>query len=427
MIRTSASSLLVALVASGASAQECVDLLVENPSFEDAVSSLPGPTPYFLSNGEFSVDPDCDPEISAAVPAAPHVPGWASEADSDGGVHNPTAGDFNDPLPDGETYLYVNRWICDERPTYSQILGDVLEPGFRYVLSVAVGDRVGHPFVPAEIELSAGGAVETASVTSLADGRMERAFVLLPAVGTVSAVDPDVGASLEITLRSIEDGANGHTTFDDVRLCKAAAPDPVVPFCSEFSSGIDGWSLVDAASGSFTHQGSGGNPSGYVEFQDQLNDKAFLAAPSGFYGDWSGLDGGQLTLDVKVLDLGSGPTAYQALVVRLESLGGMAAAEISLFPFADPPAVFAAWEKVIVPLEESAWTLESGTWEALLDHVTKLEISSEIVTNEDPAPGETTGFDNICLPEPGVGSSGLSGVILVVVLSLARRKGHRRS
>ena len=62
-----------------------------------------------------------------------------------------------------------------------------------------------------------------------------------------------------------------------------------------------------------------------------------------------------------------------------------------------------SWRTYRIPLIESAWTVTSGTWDALLADVTELAIDLEFITGP-----ETTGLDNVVLarqpirPRPGL-------------------------
>ena len=66
------------------------------------------------------------------------------------------------------------------------------------------------------------------------------------------------------------------------------------------------------------------------------------------------------------------------------------------------------WQTVVAPIQQSLWTINTGSWAAILSNVTQVEISIELITNgftPSPSnPGDHDGIDNVILasavPEP---------------------------
>jgi hypothetical protein len=94
-----------------------------------------------------------------------------------------------------------------------------------------------------------------------------------------------------------------------------------VPVVSRFNSGLDGWYSSAPQNISFVSQG--GNPGGFVQFNDQTGFDPFIFAPSSFLGDWRYLDGqGVLEFDHKIISLGDNPFSPVHYQVSLTGPGG---------------------------------------------------------------------------------------------------------
>ncbi|HCO94216.1 MAG TPA: hypothetical protein DIU00_09740 [Phycisphaerales bacterium] len=180
---------------------------------------------------------------------------------------------------------------------------------------------------------------------------------------------------------------------------------------STFDTDADGWVFgVD-----HSWQSTGGNPGGYI-LNSADDTTGFVSAPSKFLGDWAAMVATNLTYEIKIFDTGS---VYKIgnYWVRIDGPGGNA---YWLGPPAPPDP--SAWLTLNVPITESDWTIESGSWNALLADVTQLRIATEFYNNYWPQ--EITGFDNVSLdinPTP-VPSAVLLGMIGLSVAGVKLRK-----
>jgi hypothetical protein len=132
--------------------------------------------------------------------------------------------------------------------------------------------------------------------------------------------------------------------------------------------------------------GSGGHSGGFLQVGDNAGATSYLYAPAVFLGDWSTFEGvGHLTLDIRVSAY-TGNNLGAPEFVRISGPGG--SAYVSLAP-GDIPTTSYIWKTFNYPLEEPAWTVDSGTWGDLLDNVTECRILVEYFDGT-----ETVGMDN---------------------------------
>jgi len=170
---------------------------------------------------------------------------------------------------------------------------------------------------------------------------------------------------------------------------------------STFDTDADGW-VFDVYDQSW--QSTGGNPGGYI-LNSAYGATGLVSAPSKFLGDWAAMDATNLTYEIKIFDTGS-ICQIGNYWVRIDGPGGNA---YWLGPPAPPYP--SAWLTLNVPITESDWTIESGSWNALLADVTQLRIATEFYNNYTPQ--EITGIDNVSLnviPVPGAVILGMIGL-----------------
>ncbi|MFX0200226.1 MAG: hypothetical protein ACFFCW_29250 [Candidatus Hodarchaeota archaeon] len=182
---------------------------------------------------------------------------------------------------------------------------------------------------------------------------------------------------------------------------------------SMFDTDLDGWTSNTPSE--IYWEATNGNPDGYLRFVDSSGERTYAYAPNKFLGDWSPLNGvGVLSFDQKVFYAGSINT-INPYTVLISGPGGDATWE-----GATPPGQ-TDWISIEVCVNETDWTINAGTWDAILNNVTKLEILMELVNNHG-TDKDRTGLDNVALtPVPSAVILGGIGITFSGWL-LKRRK-----
>ena len=163
---------------------------------------------------------------------------------------------------------------------------------------------------------------------------------------------------------------------------------------STFDSDADGW-LFDPTDTSW--EASGGNPGGYIRYDNNLGSSAQISAPEKFLGNWSDLnETGTITYEAKIFSTGS--------IYKIGHYGLMIKGPGGEANWTGPePNPSAEWLTLFVPIQEQdqRWTVISGSWDAILSEVTEFKIWTAYYNNWGPF--EITGIDNVCLvPEPSI-------------------------
>lgn len=191
---------------------------------------------------------------------------------------------------------------------------------------------------------------------------------------------------------------------------------------STFDTGLDGWTVDSGnVTGNLAWSSTGGNPGGFLLAIDGTNPNGIMRAPGKYLGNWTPLDGtGTLSFDHKVIDLGAGVFEVGPYTVDIAGPTTSATWTSTTAPNGVTP-----WVNIVVPIEESAWSVTSGTWAALLADVTRLRIHVELIGNNQQ-PNDLAGLDNVVLsqstaiPEP-------ASIVLLAVGALGIVLYRRRS
>lgn len=211
------------------------------------------------------------------------------------------------------------------------------------------------------------------------------------------------------SVRVFAEWVNGDevTRLDNVRL--SATPGSVTTECVENTfteAGIGDWSFEGA--GTASNPESGGNGGGFLQVADRTGANSYAFAPPAFLGGWSPFAGdGSLTVDLRILSA-AGTNLGSPDFIRIAGPGGTAHVALSAEDLTIPPRV---WKRFTFPLDVAAWTVDSGSWAALLDQVTECRLDLEYFDGT-----ETVGLDNFgrraagCPPIDELVSVGGTGV-----------------
>jgi len=161
---------------------------------------------------------------------------------------------------------------------------------------------------------------------------------------------------------------------------------------SHFDVDDEGWTATAAE---VSHVASGGNPDGFLRFVDASGDATFIIAPAKFLGNWSALNGtGTIFWDHQIFVTGT-VSSFLPHEVRISGPGGTAT-----FTGGTPDGT-SGWIQQSAPIEVASWTVNSGSWPAILANVTDFRISIEQVVNLS-VPEDIAGIDNVVLDGPAV-------------------------
>jgi len=191
------------------------------------------------------------------------------------------------------------------------------------------------------------------------------------------------------------------TEFVRIMICGAVLLYSCMPVfganfvCSTFDTDLEMWTGI--GSGSFTFHASGGNPGGYVQYNDVsgTSEDGWLVAPAKFLGNWSVLENPS-TLSWDHIIIQTGGSGYQILQGEaiISGPGGSARFKSSEY------MTNTGWKTFSAPINNSTWAVTSGSWAGILNNVTALQIRIEAVHN-NAGPLDIDGIDNITItPEP---------------------------
>jgi len=152
---------------------------------------------------------------------------------------------------------------------------------------------------------------------------------------------------------------------------------PVLPVViTDYENGAyDGWYFEDAGSTSIVT--SDGNPGKYCRINDQAGVLSQGIAPPKFLGDWTLLeDNAAFMIDVRTNQSFADGVGF---FIKITGPGGEAIIPI------DPGLAdaFNQWKTFSYMISESAWIVNSGTWNALLQNVEEIRITLEYTDNSD--------------------------------------------
>jgi len=194
----------------------------------------------------------------------------------------------------------------------------------------------------------------------------------------------------ELIVRTEYISGDEFVRLDNVILSITPAVIPVTPVqCSDFEDGgYDGWSF--SSTGGVSNYSSGGNPGRCIRITDGT-DVSHAYPPPKYLGDWTQLDNhtADIRMDIKITNY-SGSLLSSDYFIRLSGPGG-----IAKFPLGSNISdAFDQYTTFIFPVDQSYWTMESGTWSALLNHVNSFDIVVEYILGS-----EIVWLDNFCITD----------------------------
>lgn len=172
--------------------------------------------------------------------------------------------------------------------------------------------------------------------------------------------------------------------------------------CSDFETyGFDGW--LFSSVGSTTYSETDGNPGGVILIGDASGVVGLGYAPWKFLGDWSVLGPeAAFHFDLRV-NASASLFMEKEYLVKITGPGGTA-----IIPpdYVEIGLAKNQWKTFTFPIDESAWTVTSGTWSGLLSSVQQLVLELEFIQGS-----ETVLLDNICLVTDNVNCEANAGVV----------------
>lgn len=192
----------------------------------------------------------------------------------------------------------------------------------------------------------------------------------------------------ELVVRAEYIVGDEYVRIDNVQLSFTPVVIPVEPVvCSDFENGgYDGWSF--ASTGGVTNQASGGNPGRYIRIIEGAGTSMAFPPPK-YLGDWNQLNNhnADIRVDIKVTDFTAG-AMLSSYFLQISGPGGVAR-----FPMDNTISLaFNRWKTFVFPVDQTYWTMISGTWADLMDHVNSFEIVVEFINGT-----EIVWMDNFCI------------------------------
>jgi hypothetical protein len=177
------------------------------------------------------------------------------------------------------------------------------------------------------------------------------------------------------------------TGYGGVDTFTTTAPSPKI-LLSSFDTNAEGW-LVSG--GSLYYHGTGGNPGGFIEFEDNEDQCGFFSVPNTFLGDLSEFSQGTLSFNLKnTVDNGQTMLACYGSI-RISS--GVLSAEKNVVPY---NTYLNDWTAFSISLTAGDWGVTTTRWDSILTDVTEIIIYMDTQMNYY----DRTGLDNFCFTSP---------------------------
>jgi hypothetical protein len=141
---------------------------------------------------------------------------------------------------------------------------------------------------------------------------------------------------------------------------------------SNFDIDKDGWT---ANGGIIYYHSSGGNPDGFIEFEDDQDGKGVFIAPSKFLGNLSNYDHGTINFDLKNTYDNGQDSLWGYGMVKITSSNSYAEKNVV------PLGYYGEWTSFTIQMNAVDWGLTESGWDSLLADVTKISIQMDAQWN----------------------------------------------
>ncbi|MEN6309663.1 MAG: hypothetical protein ABFD91_18095 [Anaerohalosphaeraceae bacterium] len=157
---------------------------------------------------------------------------------------------------------------------------------------------------------------------------------------------------------------------------------------STFDTNVDGWMVTGDNSAAW--ESSTGNPGGCLSVNDHATgDMNYIIAPPKYHGNWSAMTAADtLSAQVFFQHIGGGYNVNPAYIFRISGPGGAAYTMVGATYFPTE----GTWTTYTAHMDSAEWVIESGDWNAILNHVNSVRITGEFYNGD-----ETVRLDNVTL------------------------------
>jgi len=153
---------------------------------------------------------------------------------------------------------------------------------------------------------------------------------------------------------------------------------------SNFDIDADGWT---ANGGPIYYHSSGGNPDGFIEFEDDQDGKGVFIAPSKFIGNLTAYDQGSINFDLKNTYDNGQDSLWGYGIVKITSSNSYAEKNVV------PLGYYSEWTSFTIQMNAVEWGLTESGWDSLLADVTEISIQMDAQWNYY----DKSGLDNFAI------------------------------
>jgi hypothetical protein len=141
---------------------------------------------------------------------------------------------------------------------------------------------------------------------------------------------------------------------------------------STFDTDDDGWHVEG---GAMYYHDQGGNPDGFIEFEDNQDGAGVFVAPGKFLGDLTGYKKGTIKFDLVNTHNNGQDSLYNYGNVTITSSFNSASKNVV------PLHYITDWTTYSIPLTAEEWGLPQSAWDSLMADVTELKLQADAQWN----------------------------------------------